>query len=163
MDPKAIKRGAHHLGVSHCRNQRHRSGSEAGRHLVLDDSQVVLKYSQFTVESMLGVVNLQPILEDQLCFLGGCVQFRMLVDFVQSQDGICQTLETVLQFGNPLYHFGRGCLRLRVGIECDFAFNLLDVLRDGGFPVVLGVDDLRNDACQWILIRLGTDYKSEFP
>jgi hypothetical protein len=134
-----------------------------GRNLVLDDPHVVLKYSQFTVESMLGVINLQPILEDQLCFLGGCTQFRMLVDFAQSQDGICKTLQTVFEFGNPLYHFGRACLRLDVGIECGFALNLLDILGDGGFPVVFGVDDLRNDACQWILIRHGTDYKSEFP
>jgi hypothetical protein len=36
----------------------------------------VLEYSQFAVESMLGIIDLEPILEDQFCFLGGSAQFR---------------------------------------------------------------------------------------
>ena len=39
--------------------------------LVLDNSQSVLKYSQFAVESMLGGIDLKPIFEEQFCFLGG--------------------------------------------------------------------------------------------
>jgi hypothetical protein len=56
------------------------SGFDAGYSLVLDDSQIVLKWSQFAVESMLGVIDLEPILEDQFCFLDGSPQFRMSID-----------------------------------------------------------------------------------
>jgi len=129
--------------------------------LVLGDLQFVLKHSQFAMESMLGVIDLEPILEDQFCFLGGRAQFRMLIDVAGSQDGTGQALQGVLQFRNPLHDLGRGRLRLDVGIECDFAFDLLNVLGDGGFAVIFWMDDLRNDAGQWIGIRHGTDYKSE--
>jgi len=57
-----------------------RSASETGQVLILDNSQSVLQYSQFAVESMLGGIDLKPILEEQSCFLGGSAQFGTLVD-----------------------------------------------------------------------------------
>src|SRR5438552_12192044 len=85
----------------------------------------------------------------------------MSVNVAGSQDGTGQALQAILQFSDPLHNFGRGRLRLNVGIECDFAFDLLNVLGNSGFAVVHWMDDLRNDACQWIGIRHETDYKSE--
>ena len=60
------------------------------------------------------------------------------------------------------YDLGRGRLRLDVGIECDSAFDLLNVLGDGGFAVDSWMDDLRNDACQWIWVRHGWIMNREF-
>jgi hypothetical protein len=42
---------------------------------------------------MLGVVDLETILQDQFCFLSGSTQFRMPFDGVDySEDGIGQAL-----------------------------------------------------------------------
>src|SRR5260370_3061077 len=60
--------------------------------LVPNYSQFVLNYSQFAAESMLGVIDLEPVLEDQFCFLGGSPQFRMPIDVAGSQDGTGQAL-----------------------------------------------------------------------
>ena len=137
------------------------SGFEAGYLLVLDDSQIVVKWSQFAVKSMLGVIDLETVLEDQFCFLGGSAQFRMLIDIAGSQDGAGQPLQRVFQFGDALHDVGGRSLRLDVAIECDLAFDFLDVLGDGGFAVLYFMDGPRNDACQWIGGRHGTDYRSK--
>jgi hypothetical protein len=110
---------------------------------------------------MLGVFYLEAILEDQFCFLGGSAQFRMLIEVARRQDGTGHALQAVLQFRDPFHHLGRGRLRLDVAIERDLAFDLLNVLGDGGFAVVFWMNDARNDACQWIGIRHATKYKSE--
>jgi hypothetical protein len=110
---------------------------------------------------MLGVIDLEPILEDQFCFLGGGPQFRMSIDVPGRQDGIGHAPQAVLQFSDALHDLGRGRLRLDVGIECDFTLDLLNVFGDGGFAVVYWMDDPRKDTCQWTGIRHGKDYKSE--
>ena len=129
--------------------------------LILDDSQVVLEYSQFALEAMLGVLYFEAILEDQFCFFGGSAQFRMLIDVAGGQGGGSHALQAVFQLGDALYDLGRGRLRLDVAIERDFAFDLLNVLGDSSFAVVLWMNDSRNNACQWIGICHGTEYKSE--
>jgi hypothetical protein len=110
---------------------------------------------------MFVFVDLEPILKNQFCILGGSAQFRTLIDVARSQHGTGQALQAVLQFSDSLHDLGRGRLRLDVAIECDFALDLLNVLGDSGFAVVYWMDDLRNDASQWIGIRHGTDYKAE--
>jgi hypothetical protein len=110
---------------------------------------------------MLGFVDFEAILEDQFCFFGGGAEFGMLVEVGQRHGGAGYTLEGVLEFGDALNDFGGGGLGSDVGIEGDLAFYFFDVLGDGGFAVVLWMDNARNDACQWIGIRHGTEYKSE--
>src|SRR5258708_4361391 len=110
---------------------------------------------------MLALIDFEPIFEDQLCFLSGSAQFRMLINVARSHNGAGEALQAVLQFSNPLHNLGCGCLRLDIAIERDLAFDLLNVLGDGGFVVVSWMDDPRNDACQWIGIRHEIDYKSD--
>src|SRR5215831_6446586 len=62
------------------------------------------------------------------------------------QNGVSQAPQAVLQFRDPLDHLRRGRLRLDVGIERDFALNLLDGLGNRGFAVVYRMDHPRNDA-----------------
>ncbi len=102
---------------------------------------------------MLGVIDLKSILEDQFRFFGDSAQFRMSIDVAESHDGIGEALQAVLQFRDPLHDLGRGRLRPDVGIECDLAFDLLNVLGNRSFAIVDWMDDLWNDACQWIGIR----------
>ena len=129
--------------------------------LFLKYLQFVLEWSQFGTDSMLGVIDLQPILEDQFCFLSDGAQLRMLVDIARGENGIGEALQAVLQISDPLHDLGRGHLRPDVGIEGDFALPLLNVLRDGCFLVVNGMDDLWNDAYLWIGVRHISHYMSE--
>ena len=127
----------------------------------LKNSQIVRKNSQFGMESMLSVIHLQPILEDEFCFLGDCTQFRMFVDVAGSQNGIGKTLQAVLQFGDSLRDLGRGHLRPYIGIEGNFAFDLLNVLGDSGLAFICRMAGLRSDALQWIAFRHGIDCISD--
>ena len=43
-------------------------------------SRFVLHPSQFGVESMLGLIDLQPILKEYFCFFGDGSQFRMRME-----------------------------------------------------------------------------------
>jgi hypothetical protein len=85
---------------------------------------------------MFGVIDLKAIFEEQFCLPDDRAQFGMLVDVAQSRYCIGQTLQAVLQFSNPLHDLGRGRLRPDVGIECDFAFDLLYVLGNGSFAII---------------------------
>jgi len=49
-----------------------KDASDEGQELVL--SQIILKCAQFAMEAMLGVIDLEPILENELRFLGGSAQ-----------------------------------------------------------------------------------------
>jgi len=129
--------------------------------LFLKYLQFVLEWSQFGTDSMLGVIDLQPILEHQFCFLSDGAQLRMLVEVGRGENGIGEALQAVLQISDPLHDLGRGHLRPDVGIEGDFALPLLNVLRDGYFLVVNWMDDLWNDAYQWIGVRHIPHYMSE--
>src|SRR5215469_9733133 len=62
------------------------------------------------------------------------------------QNGVSQTPQAVLECRDPLDHLWRGRLRLDIGIERDFALDLLNGFGNRGFAVVYRVDDLRNDA-----------------
>jgi hypothetical protein len=58
------------------------------------------------------------------------------------------------QFSSSLMRLttsGADVCALTLGIQSNF--NLLDVSGDGGFTLDSWMDDLRNDACQWILVR----------
>jgi Putative prokaryotic signal transducing protein len=111
---------------------------------------------------MLGLINLEPILENHFRFLRGSAQFRMPIDIAQSQGGAGQAPYAILEFGEPFHDLGRRRLRPDISIECDFTFDLLDVFGNCGFAIVYWMDDLWNDACQWVGIWHESDYKSEF-
>src|SRR2546423_7619151 len=101
---------------------------------------------------MLGVVELEAILEEELGLFGGGAQLGMLIGVDGSQNAVGEAPKAVLQLGNTLHNLWRGGLRLDVGVEGDLTFDLFDVFGDGGFAVVHGMDDLRNYAGKWILI-----------
>ena len=113
----------------------------------LKNSQFVRKNSQFGMELMLGVVNLQPILENQFCFFGDRSQFWMVVNVAGSQNGIREALQAVLQFGDALHDLGRGYLCPYIGIESNFSFDFLNVLGDGGLVFICRMADFWDDAC----------------
>ena len=69
------------------------------------------------------------------------------------QNGVSQTPQAVLECRDPLDHLWRGRLRLDIGIERDFALDLLNGFGNRGFAVVYRVDDLRNDAGKRIGVR----------
>ena len=75
---------------------------------------------------MFAFLHLEPILKNQFCFFGGGPQFGMPADGACMQNGVRQAPQAVLQFRYPCDHLRRGGLRLDVGIERDFALDLLD-------------------------------------
>lgn len=74
----------------------------------------------------------------------------MPVQVKRSREGTSKVLQAILKFNNSLHNFGRGRLRLDVGVERNFAFNFFDVFSNAGLAIVDRMDDLRNDTCQWI-------------
>jgi len=96
---------------------------------------------------MLRIIDLQPILEDEFCFLGDRSQFWMVVNVAGSQHRIREALQAVLQFGDALYDLGRGYLCPYIGIESNFSFPFLHLLGDGGLVFICRMADLRDDAC----------------
>ena len=116
------------------------------RELVFEDSQFVLQYSQFAVESMLAFVDFEAILEEQFGLLSGGAQCGIFVSVAGSQNGAGQALQTILQFRDSLDDLWSGRLRLDVGVEGNFAFDLFNVFTNRAFAVVHRVNDLRNDA-----------------
>ena len=71
-----------------------------------------------------------------------------------------QSPQAVFQFRDPLHDLRSGRLRPHVRVQFNLAFDLFKVLGDVGFTIICGMDAPRNNACQWIAIRHGTDYKS---
>jgi hypothetical protein len=110
---------------------------------------------------MLSFVDFEAVLEEEFGFFGDGAHFRMFGEVGRGQDGAGQALEAAFQFGDALDDLRGGDLSFNVGVKGDFAFDLLDVLGDGGFAVVYGVDDLGDEACQWIGIWHERDYRSE--
>lgn len=108
--------------------------------------------SQFCVESMLALVNLKPLFKKKFCLLSSGEQFGMLITLNGGENGAGKTLEAVLQFCDALYDFGRRNLRLDVGIERDFAFDLLDVFGNRGFTVIYRMNDLGEDTREFVLV-----------
>lgn len=102
---------------------------------------------------MFAFVDFEAILENEFGFFGGSAQFGMFVAVDGGHDGAGEALQGIFQFGDALHDFWRGDLRLDVSIERDFAFDFLDIFGDGGFAVVHGMDDLRNDAGECIDVR----------
>jgi len=64
-------------------------------------NKLFLDCAQFAVESMFGFVHLEPILQEEFCFLNGSSQLRVLVQINGSRDGVGEMLEAVFQFSNP--------------------------------------------------------------
>lgn len=101
---------------------------------------------------MLALVNLKPFFKKKFRLLGSGEQFGMLVTLKGGENGAGKTLEAVLQFCDALYDFGGRNLRLDVGIERDFAFDLLYVFGNRGFAVVYRMDDLGEDTRKFVLV-----------
>ncbi len=102
---------------------------------------------------MFAFVDFEAILEDEFCFLGSGAQFGIFGGFDGSHAGAGKALQGIFQFCDALDDFRRGDLRLDVGIESDFSLDLLDIFGDGGVAVVYGMDDLRDNAGEWIDVR----------
>jgi len=51
---------------------------------------------------MLGIIDFEPILEDQFCFLGGSSQFRMPIDVAEDKTALAKRCR---QFSSSVIRF----------------------------------------------------------